>query len=548
MIQSNQALEAEYGEYLSYLYRTAEHKYRDCTEIDAIIQETVLAFFEKKRAGEGIEHPKGLLSAILQNKYNAYLREKYRNRVISYEYLDTTEAEDDWSVAEGNEERRKEYEATRREIGRLIRIYREVTVRHYVHGHSVDRIAAELDIPRGTVLSRLSSAREQIREGLKNMEKYTSISYEPKSVYLSIWGSDGINGEPFSLLRTKIEQNALVLAYEKPISIREIAGAIGMPCAYLEPMIEDLVRGELMGRTPSGLVYTRCVLLTSKERFGDIPAQEELANRMAETVWQIAWKHFEPLTKREEYRALSEKQKATLCLAMLNQALSGAAYECTPTREDRPKYPPERPNGGRWLATALVYEHGESVHAKYEVSGPVQVGGRSLGCQMFDCQTVFGDAHYAYGGMKYTFRYSEILRFYASMLPCGITVESTRIYEAVPEFERLCIVKRDEEGTLHLDIPALTFDELEGHWMPAKEAAKREIIEALGEELRTIALASRRTVPAHVDHRELFAYDRALSAYPRAQLLSIVEKGLLPYSVTVGKTPLIYLAYQPTDQ
>ena len=45
----------------------------------------------------------------------------------------------------------------------MVAIYREVTVRHYIHGHSVDKIAQDLGIPRGTVLSRLSKAREQVK-------------------------------------------------------------------------------------------------------------------------------------------------------------------------------------------------------------------------------------------------------------------------------------------------------------------------------------------------------------------------------------------------
>lgn len=71
---------------------------------------------------------------------------------------------------------REEYASVRREIGRLISLYREVVVRHYVHGQSVEQIAEALSIPRGTVLSRLSAARSQIKEGLEKMEKYAQIS------------------------------------------------------------------------------------------------------------------------------------------------------------------------------------------------------------------------------------------------------------------------------------------------------------------------------------------------------------------------------------
>ena len=76
----------------------------------------------------------------------------------------------------------------------------------------------------------------------------------------------------------------LILAYENPVSVRGIADTIGMPTAYIEPLIDKLVEGELMGRTEGGLVYTRCFIQRQSESFGDIPAQEALADKNAEVV------------------------------------------------------------------------------------------------------------------------------------------------------------------------------------------------------------------------------------------------------------------------
>ena len=51
-------------------------------------------------------------------------------------WLDKIQSETKLLLAQTEKAERKteEYEAVRREIGRLIGIYREVTVRHYVHG------------------------------------------------------------------------------------------------------------------------------------------------------------------------------------------------------------------------------------------------------------------------------------------------------------------------------------------------------------------------------------------------------------------------------
>ena len=249
MIGSDKEFEKQCEEYFSYLYSLARRLYSDCPDIDTLVQETLMALFVKIRKGETVEYPKGFLATVLKNQYNGWLREKYKRDIV--EYSDATmcdtgiEPED-----KGKKEYlTEEYATVRREIGRLIRIYRDVTVRHYVHGQTVEQISKELGIPRGTVLSRLSSARNQIKEGLETMEKYAQISYEPESVAIEIWGHIGLAGEPLSLIRSDIESNILILAYENPVSVRGIADTMGMPSAYIEQIIETLIAGELMGRT-----------------------------------------------------------------------------------------------------------------------------------------------------------------------------------------------------------------------------------------------------------------------------------------------------------
>jgi RNA polymerase sigma factor (sigma-70 family) len=139
----------------------------------------------------------------MKNKYNEQLRRKYRHQTVSFESFDLcSDAELEALGTNGendDEERDEEYVRVRREIGRLIKIYREVTVRHYMHGYSVEGIANELGISQGTVKSRLSNARNQIKEGIVKMEKYSSLSYEPKKVSIGIWGGYSIRSEPFTL-------------------------------------------------------------------------------------------------------------------------------------------------------------------------------------------------------------------------------------------------------------------------------------------------------------------------------------------------------------
>ena len=552
MLEFNKEFEKECDVYLTYLYKQAEHLYGDCTEPDELVQDTLMVLIIKLQKGEKVEHPKGFLSAVLKNKYNGWLREKYKKEIVEYCDESMQGSCNDIEEQERNELQSEEYTSVRREIGRLINIYREVIVRHYVHGQTVDQIATELGIPRGTVLSRLSSGRNQIKEGLENMEKYSQISYEPKSVAINIWGEVGLKEEPLSLIRSDIESNILILAYENPVSVRGIADTMGMPCAYIEQIIDRLVGGELMGKTASGLVYTRCFMQRYEDSFGDIPAQEKLAEEYAQRVWDIAWRYFAPLTVRSEFAGMTEKQKATLLLFMMNLALSEVVYHCRPNCENEPKEPPERPNAGKWLATGIIFENGQGRDNKYDGSGPVYIAYSKesndiIDCQLLDCQSVFGEAHWAYQQMKYNCSLQSILRFYASFLPCDVKSDNVLLYELVPEFEKLNILRRDINGELKLDIPALSFEE-DAYWNQACSQVKNELYELLSADIKALWKNTKNRVPKHVDEASFYQYAGTLMAYAKAQLLAIVNRGLMPYPVVVGKTPLIYINYRKKEE
>ena len=533
--------------YLSYLYDTAAKIRIDANNIDDVVSEAILSFVVYEKSGKQIEDPTALLYTLLRNKHNDLLRKKYGRKEVPFD-LSAHDIPDDDDGSDSLQS--EEYENIRMQIGRLIGIYREVIVRHYVHGHSVEKIAAELGIPKGTVLSRLHAGREQIKDGIEKMEKYSKYSYEPKKTSIGIFGGEGMHGEPFSLLSSDIEGNMLVLAYDAPVSVKALADALGMPAAFIEPLAEKLIDGELMGKTPSGLLYTRCYVVDRRDSFGDIAAQEALADKYAERVWNTVYGIIKPLTGTGTFLSMSEKQKATMLLYVTKSVLHTAVRKCL-YENGKQKEPPERPDAGKWLATVTAYDK-DDCGSIYDASGPVQVTCRKSPeddkflCQMFDCQSVFGDAHWAYGNLKYKFSLSSILRFYASFLPCDSQPDNKLLYELIPEFEKLHILRRDEDGEIRLDVPALPFDETPA-WNEATMKANTEIYELLSDDLRKLAKSHKNKVPPYVDGAEYYIHDGALAAYPIAQLLSIVNKDLMPYKVEVGKTPLIYIAYRKSD-
>ncbi len=84
-----------------------------------------------------------------------------------------------------------------------------------------------------------------------------------------------------------IAQNLLILAYEKPISISELSKTIGIPAAYIEPIIKKLIDGELMVRMDSGKVYTDFVITKPQNDLQYFKPQLYFSHMHFDTIWVI---------------------------------------------------------------------------------------------------------------------------------------------------------------------------------------------------------------------------------------------------------------------
>ena len=121
------------------------------------------------------------------------------------------------------------------------------------------------------------------------------------------------------------------------------------------------------------------------------------------------------------------------------------------------------------------------------------------------------------------------------------------LYDRIPFFEDLGILRRDGNGEAALDVPALTFGEWDEYWLPALAKITGELRVILHDELESILNKTKNNVPKHVDEYQYFIYEGALGAYNKTQILAIIERGLMPYSVVVGKTPVIFIRYKKSE-
>ncbi len=335
---------SEIQNYIDFLMSLAIKKCDDIEQAKDLVQETILALLVYLNKNGKIKDIKGWLITVLNRKYYDSLRKKYNMALITigedFDIIDEKDTEQEIIKAQEKEE-------IRRETAYLAEIYRSIIYRYYFKGQSILEISEDLNIPKGTVKSRLDFGRKQIKKGLETMENYTENSYSPQRLNISYNGSSGMNDEPCSLVSFDdlISQNLLILSYEKPLSLTELAKAIGIPTAYIEPMVNKLVDGQLMKRMGDGKVYTDFIIYDIDDFIKYVKEQEKFAKDNSKLYCPQIKEAVEELKQKDFY---SERLERFMIINIAQGSVIGALEPHL-----KPEVFPDRPNGGRWSAFGI---------------------------------------------------------------------------------------------------------------------------------------------------------------------------------------------------
>ncbi len=461
--------------YANDLLKTAMYRL-DGMDAEDLVQETMLAALLAIEQGREIANPGAWLRSVLNRKYYDFLRQKYRRPTVSIDMLGDEQYQR--QLQQEDEQLRRleqswEAEALRRELAHQAGIYREVLVRYYMHGESVGQIARALRIPENTVKSRLHTGREHIRKDF-TMEKYTKQSYEPETLNIGISGECGINGEPFSLdLQDRIKMNLMILAYDKPVTLRELSEAIGIATAYIEPVVEQLVDGELMKRT-GDKVYTDFIIYREEDRQATVGLQRELADKRYREIWESVELGLQELRGQDFYRKqraeARQKLESQAVIYMLQRAGWSVLSEVTGGLSFGAY--PDRKNGGKWFALGEHFEAGYNYeesgreYRRYWIEGETNRtmekydGCREVSMYAYDCllgHTYLTCAHRDIPEDTLL----RILYLVAYDREEELTLLNTRILEQVDVLLELGLLARGEGGKLECLVPVIAGEDRE---------------------------------------------------------------------------------------
>ncbi|MGN1346610.1 MAG: RNA polymerase sigma factor [Eubacteriales bacterium] len=464
--------------YFDDLTRLAQSKCTSDADAEDLVSETFVAALTFLNRGGEIAYPKTWLANTFMHKYNSALRKKYgAPEIVSCDVL--TEMSD-WSNEMDEAGETDEEAELRREVTYLTQTNREAVIRYYFAGESVAQIAEAMGVPEGTVKSRLFQGRSQIRKGLDKMANITQIGGTdpitntlPSTLRISNSGSWGNGMRPMSLVEGDlIAQNILINAYERPLTMVEIARVLGIPTAYIEPIVEKLVDGELMAKTSGDRYYTDCIVYKPEDSLTRFDAQLQFVDDNFDRFWKVLAEMLTKLSELDFYGKMNPRQQKKLERYAILDAVQSFVADGAEALYAPPGNHPKRKDGGQWTAMTWMYPAGfdfskmDLIRA-YNAVGGRRFGGRdedymgSRGLAMSEFETPFKDcANAKFSGVGLTM-YSQKMR---KMLWCiykqipldtqGADIPQKMI-EQIPEYEKDGILLR-EDGVLKVDIPTLS--------------------------------------------------------------------------------------------
>ncbi|MCM1577627.1 MAG: sigma-70 family RNA polymerase sigma factor [Ruminococcus sp.] len=233
--------------YSQKIYGFAFDKLRDPDKAEELSRDIILELLKAAAKGYEADNPDGYVYTVCRYAFARAMREKYSRRETAD--VNITHIPDGENIEE-NAERKLLTERLMREVTRLSKLHRQVTVMFYFDNIPGEEIARRLGIPHSTVRYYLGQSRKKLKEGI-DMNENLSVDIVKISAGHNGYAEDmqmhGLGDNP-------LVANLAAACSRKPMTIEEISRKIGVGAAYLEYYLDDLIYMDYMKKVGNGYV------------------------------------------------------------------------------------------------------------------------------------------------------------------------------------------------------------------------------------------------------------------------------------------------------
>lgn len=153
-MKNNSKFEFYVSQYMDMLYKLAFTYLKSEEDSNDVVQNVLLNFYKTKKEFESEEHIKFWLVRCTINECKKFWRTSW-HRLVTFEEVSQSTSEEESDIDLFNA------------IMSLDRKYRVVIVLYYIDDYKINEIAKLLNLPVGTVGSRLSKAKDKLKDYLK---------------------------------------------------------------------------------------------------------------------------------------------------------------------------------------------------------------------------------------------------------------------------------------------------------------------------------------------------------------------------------------------
>ena len=236
---NRQDVEKTITEYLKPIFGFALKRCKSIHDAEDLSQEITIRAFRALLIRDDVADMGRFIWTVAHNTLSNYYRDNAKSMIgVSVDEIAELIADPDSELdTDDNAETIRRLQTG---IAYLSKLQRRIIIAYYFENRKQADIAAELNIPLGTVKWHLFEAKKELKRGVDTMRKASELKFNPIKFHsYGICGSIGTKS-PDEFFRSTLSQNICYCVRNTAKTVNEIADDLGVSPAYVETEVEFL--------------------------------------------------------------------------------------------------------------------------------------------------------------------------------------------------------------------------------------------------------------------------------------------------------------------